>query len=390
MSQHALLSVGAKAWRSIPCLRSELRLDLTLGCGQSFRWRETGEGHWTGVMGGRVWTLTQTEDTLWYHVYSNPGNTALINGQKRKAEVGPQHSGKKLKQVSTVKKEEDELDLDAVSSEQDEKAGTLLRDYFQLDVKLGDLYREWSDADQHFSQTAHIFTGVRMLRQDPVECLFSFICSSNNHISRIQGMVERLCNTLGTPLCKLDDTHYHDFPPLQALADSKVEACLRDLGFGYRARFLQQSAHLIMNSHGPDWLYTLRSAPYLQARDALRTLPGVGLKVADCVCLMSLDKSEAVPVDTHVWQIAKRDYNCAAGHGQKTLTDKLYNEIGDFFRKLWGCYAGWAHSVLFCADLKKFQNLKEVAVKEEKKEKIKRLTNRTKKKTVKKEEEEGE
>ena len=63
-------------------------------------------------------------------------------------------------------------------------------------------------------------------------------------------------------------------------ADSKVEACLRDLGFGYRARFLQQSANLIMSSHGPDWLYTLRSVPYLQAREALRTLPGVGLKVA--------------------------------------------------------------------------------------------------------------
>lgn len=57
-----------------------------------------------------------------------------------------------------------------------------------------------------------------MLRQDPVECLFSFICSSNNHISRIQGMVERLCHTLGPRLVTIQDTHYHDFPTLQALA----------------------------------------------------------------------------------------------------------------------------------------------------------------------------
>ncbi|XP_072538348.1 N-glycosylase/DNA lyase isoform X2 [Salminus brasiliensis] len=393
MSQHALHSAGAKAWRSLPCLRSELRLDLTLGCGQTFRWRETGKDHWTGVMGGRVWTLTQTEDTLWYHVYSRLGNPGLVNGQKRKAGGEPRGSAKKSKGMTNVKEEQDELDHDDVSSEQEEKEEMLLRDYFQLDVKLVDLYKEWSHADQHFSQTAHIFTGVRMLRQDPVECLFSFICSSNNHISRIQGMVERLCNTLGTPLCKLDEAHYHDFPSLQALADSKVEACLRDLGFGYRARFLQQSAHLIMTSHGPDWLYKLRSTPYLQARDALRTLPGVGLKVADCVCLMSLDKSEAVPVDTHVWQIAKRDYSCAAGHGQKTLTDKVYNEIGDFFRKLWGCYAGWAHSVLFCADLKKFQNLKEDALKEEKNEKKmlkNKKTSRNKRETVKMEEEGGQ
>lgn len=88
---------------------------------------------------------------------------------------------------------------------------------------------------------------------------------------------------------------------------------------------------------------------------------------------MSLDKAEAVPIDTHVWQIAKRDYNFTTGHGQKSITDKLHREIGqysftdivnkillsltylhifqicfytgDFFRKLWGPYAGWAHSV---------------------------------------------
>ena len=52
------------------------------------------------------------------------------------------------------------------------------------------------------------------------------------------------------------------------------------------------------------------------------------VKVADCACLMSLDKADAVPVDTHVWQIAKRDYKCAAGSAQKTLTDKVNRDIG--------------------------------------------------------------
>ena len=42
-----------------------------------------------------------------------------------------------------------------------------------------------------------------MLRQDPVECLFQFICSSNNHISRIHGMVSRLCTAYGSPLTPL-------------------------------------------------------------------------------------------------------------------------------------------------------------------------------------------
>ncbi|KAG1948889.1 N-glycosylase/DNA lyase [Pimephales promelas] len=336
---------------------SELRLDLTLGCGQTFRWRETADGHWTGVMRGKVWTLTQTEDTLWYYVYNHQKNQGTENRQKQKVEKEEQLFVKRSKRMIDIK--EEEVGMCTVLSEPDNKEEELLRDYFQLDVKLGDLYGNWSTADPHFKHIANIFTGVRLLRQDPRECLFSFICSSNNHISRIQGMVDRLCQTLGTLLCKIDDVAYHDFPPLQELTDPSVEMRLRDLGFGYRARFLLQSSQIIVNSHGPDWLQSLRSAPYLQARDALRTLPGVGLKVADCVCLMSLDKFEALPVDTHVWQIAKRDYNFAAGNSQKTLTDRVYKEIGDFFRKVWGPYAGWAQSVLFCADLKKFQKLRE-------------------------------
>ncbi|KAM6977819.1 N-glycosylase/DNA lyase [Aplochiton taeniatus] len=357
---HSLLSTGSKAWRCLTCARSELRLDLTLGCGQTFRWRETGEGHWTGVMGGQVWTLTQTDDALWYHTYGDQANVGKRDGRKRRAGSSLQGrcmSGKRFKGLTEVKEEDEELI--AVTPEQDRKEEEMLRDYFQLSVNLSDLYRKWGAADPHFKHIANIFTGVRMLRQDPTECLFSFICTSNNHISRIQGMVERMCQALGAPLCQLDQTVYYDFPSLDALADSGVEVRLRDLGFGYRARFLQQSAKQILDKHGIQWLQGLRSEPYLQARDALRTLPGVGIKVADCVCLMSLDKANALPVDTHVWQIAKRDYKCAAGSGQKTLTDKVHRDIGDFFRQLWGPYAGWAHSVLFCADLKKFQFLKE-------------------------------
>nr|AAI29497.1 Zgc:158858 [Danio rerio] len=228
-------------------------------------------------MRGKVWTLTQTEDTLWYYVYSHHNNPGPENRQKGKVEEEEQLLGKMSKKMTGIKQEDE--GLCTVVSEPDKKEEELLRDYFQLDVKLGDLYKNWSTVDPHFKHTANIFTGVRLLRQDPVECLFSFICSSNNYISRIQGMVERLCQTLGTLLCKLDDVAYHDFPSLQDLTDPCVEMRLRDLGFGYRARFLQQSSQMIMNSHHPDWLQSLRSTPYLQARDALRTLPGVGLKV---------------------------------------------------------------------------------------------------------------
>jgi 3-methyladenine DNA glycosylase/8-oxoguanine DNA glycosylase len=66
---------------------------------------------------------------------------------------------------------------------------SLLRSYFSLDVSLRELYAHWSNADSHFKNTALRFAGVRLLRQDPWECLIGFICSSNNNIARITQMV---------------------------------------------------------------------------------------------------------------------------------------------------------------------------------------------------------
>jgi len=71
------------------------------------------------------------------------------------------------------------------------------------------------------------------------------------------------------------------------------------LGFGYRAKYIATTARLIANEKSPDWLSNLRKVPYKEAHEELLSLSGVGPKVADCVCLMSMDKSEAVPVDTH-------------------------------------------------------------------------------------------
>ena len=68
---------------------------------------------------------------------------------------------------------------------------------------------------------------------------------------------------------------------------------------------------------------------------------------------MGLGWGESVPIDTHVWQIAQRDYRFGKGK-HKSLTKATYDAVGDHFRSLWGKEAGWAHSVLFAADLKTF------------------------------------
>ncbi|EGR51013.1 uncharacterized protein TRIREDRAFT_40945, partial [Trichoderma reesei QM6a] len=245
----------------------------------------------------------------------------------------------------------------------------LLRHYFNLNIDLASLYRQWSKDDPNFRKKAPQFTGVRILNQDAWEALICFICSSNNNISRISQMAHKLCKYYGPLIGHVDGEAMHDFPTPESLTDKTVEARLRELGFGYRAKYIAETARIIAQEKPSAWLDSLRNpdfpafnavavsdgpqSTYKDAQTALLSLTGVGPKVADCVCLMGLGWGESVPVDTHVLQIAQRDYRFGK-KGPKTINKAMYDAIGDHFRSIWGKYAGWAHSVLFTADLREF------------------------------------
>lgn len=219
-----------------------------------------------------------------------------------------------------------------------------LEDYFRLSVSCSDLYREWGLSDPNFRAKVVGVEGLRLLRQDPGEALIAFICSSNNNVTRISAMLNRMCERFGTPLGDAGGVVHYAFPALEVLAEKKVEATLRGLGFGYRAGYVQQTAHMITEELGGEvWLQGLRSAPYETARSELQRLPGVGPKVADCVCLMGLDKLEAVPVDTHVLRIAERDYGL--NNGGRGVSGNHYRRVGDMFHSVFGSTAGWAQAV---------------------------------------------
>jgi N-glycosylase/DNA lyase len=251
---------------------------------------------------------------------------------------------------------------------------SLLQHYLNLEPNLEALYAQWSAADANFKKKAPTFTGVRILRQDAWETLVGFICSSNNNIIRISQMVDKLCTHYGPYIATLDGRAYHDFPMPSALTGGNVEAHLRELGFGYRAKYISRTAKMVAEEREEGWLDSLRNpespayghkhAPademkpegrdgYRNAHEKLLELQGVGPKVADCVSLMGLGWGEAVPVDTHVWQIAQRDYKFGKGK-HSSLTKATYDAVANHFRKLWGKEAGWAHSVLFTADLRTF------------------------------------
>ncbi|KAG1649710.1 26S proteasome non-ATPase regulatory subunit 3 [Nymphon striatum] len=321
-------------------------------------WRKTDSNEYTSVLNNKVWTLKQTEEELLYK----------IHGPEEILETSKQNKNGSIKRAKTTSKSNKKLKTEDISNvDNNEK---FLRDYLQLDVDLKALYKNWSDADSNFKKLAPVFKGIRMLRQDPTENLISFICSSNNNISRIVKRMEsnespRIQRNKKKKGRRLEKETQVD---LEKLSNKDVDQELRKLGFGYRAKYIQKTAELITQEYPPNWLQNLRNVPYDEAHQSLVKLSGVGAKVADCVCLMSLDKYEAIPVDTHVWQIARRDYMPGLKKN-KSLTDKTYKEIGksaessiflynfqilcslnifassgDHFRKLFGEYAGWAHS----------------------------------------------
>ncbi|CAG7826763.1 unnamed protein product, partial [Allacma fusca] len=147
-------------------------------------------------------------------------------------------------------------------------------------------------------------------------------------------MVEKMCRFYGKPIGELHGKIYYDFPCVENLCGSEVEKKLREESFGYRAAFIANTANKIVESGGRSWVETLSSMKYDEARQALQSLPGIGRKVADCVCLMSLGFHEAIPVDTHIHQLGKKYLPHLAN--VKSLTEKVYSEISDYFRGLYG------------------------------------------------------
>ncbi|OJJ41792.1 hypothetical protein ASPWEDRAFT_147749 [Aspergillus wentii DTO 134E9] len=344
-------------WHRLPVSLSELCINTTLRCGQSFRWYNVPDSdEWRCVLHGRLLSLRQDPEYLYYRLHHASKPSAI-----------------------------------------DDTLLNLIKHYFNLSSNLTDLYSQWSANDPNFKKKASQFTGIRILRQDPWEALVSFICSSNNNIARISQMVEKLCVNYGQHIATFDERPYHDFPPPEALTGGDVESRLRSLGFGYRAKYIYQTAVMVAKEREGGWLnglcnpespvFGVEAAPggemkpegregYREAHEKLLELQGVGPKVADCVSLMGLGWGESVPVDTHVWQIAQRDYRFGKGSG-KTLNKVTYDAVGNHFRKLWGKEAGWAHSVLFTADLRTFSDRLaaskkvDVKVKEEKDVKVK-------------------
>lgn len=310
------------AWRSLEVSSDLLNLATTLSSGQCFNWTLVSDSVWSAVLHLRPLPPFSVE----VRQFPNPAF--------RLADDRP-----------------------ALSSDH---ALLLLRQYFRLDQDLDSLQRHWANSDQRFHAVLGKVRGLRLLRQDPVETLFSFLCSSNNNIARIEQMLRKLRTHLGKEI-EIGSGKFA-LPSVEELAMTKDEK-LREIGFGYRAKFVVQTAQrltemakLKYGEQGMEYrlLEEIRESQSTrnEVQQWLMQFPGIGRKVADCIALFALERLDVVPVDTHVWRIACRDYGFVEKEMQhKSITPKMYEKVGELFRCIHGPYAGWAHSFLFKAEL---------------------------------------
>ncbi|WCJ58264.1 DNA glycosylase [Fontisphaera persica] len=263
-------------------------LPLTLSCGQSFRWRNTPDG-WEGVVAGKWVRLRPLRDGL------------------------------------------QAFCAEPVSDWQ------WLADYLQLHVRLEDILQTFPAHDPHLQKAVQACFGLRLLRQEPWECLASFILSSTKQIPHIQQIIECLCLRFGAPVC-VPPGHapVYAFPEAATLARAGEEA-LRGCRMGFRARALQEAACRV--AEGVLNLESLRHLDEAAARRQLMSLRGVGPKIANCVLLFAYGFPRAFPVDVWVRRALREAY-----FPRRRPTPR---RLEAFIQSHFGPHAGYAQQYLF-------------------------------------------
>jgi N-glycosylase/DNA lyase len=294
-------------------------LAATLDSGQAFRWQPV-HGSWTGVIGRHWVRLTQRRDGI------------------RAETAGP------------------------VADWQ------WLRDYLQTDVDLDAVLKTFPD-DAPMRDAVAACRGLRVLRQDPWECLASFILSSTKQIVQIRQIVALLCERFGEPVslaspkggegrgeaadnfeiqipspqpsprlggAREENELRFAFPSAERLAIT-TEAELRACKMGFRAPHLLAAVRKIAD--GKFDLERLRHLPLARAREELMTLRGVGGKIADCVLLFAYGFDAAFPVDVWVERALRQLY-----FQRRRVSDK---RLRHFAATHFGPHAGYAQQYLF-------------------------------------------
>lgn len=219
---------------------------------------------------------------------------------------------------------------------------------FRLDDNYDQIINEISKKDLTIEKITKQYRGLRIMRQKPIQCIISFLCSSNNNIPRIRLMLRNLSRVFGKTIEWKGDT-FHTFPTLAGIS-SASQAELLQCGLGYRAVYIQNTVKSILNQDVD--MKIIEKANYTESKLELMKLCGVGEKIADCILLFSLDKLDAFPIDTWIVKLLQEYLNniLVASPDVKInskLSPNQYKVISKKIRDHYGKYSGYAQQFLY-------------------------------------------
>lgn len=248
-------------------------LKQTFLCGQCFRWKEDESGAFSAIV-----------------------------------------SGKSIKTVQNG----DEITIESDHTRE------FLENYFDLATDYSEYINRFS-ADPTLKAACDGSHGIRILRQEPFETLISFIISQNNNIPRIIGIIDRLCESFGE---KRGD--FYSFPDAKTLS-ALSEADLAPLRAGFRCRYILDAAGKV--NRGEVDLESIYNMDYESGKALLKTIVGVGDKVADCVLLFAYHKTEAFPMDVWIKRITAEYYSSGLPECMGEYKGIAQQYLFEYFRK---------------------------------------------------------
>lgn len=287
-------------------LNEDIPFDImkTFECGQCFRWNKKEEKNITyiGIVGDRVLELIEDDFKIQFYISITDEELEDFNKFENKKEV-------------LIDKIINYLDLE--------------RNYNFANLKI--IENSPKKCKEEIIESAHFGKGIRILNQEIVETILTYIISANNNIPRIKKIVSKISKNYGKCI-KYNKEIYYSFPKIEDLINVTIEE-YRALGAGFRDKRLYETVKKI-NENGLE--------KYIKDKESLMLLSGVGDKVAECISLFSLKKINTFPVDVWVRRVVNDIY-----FKYEDETKVKRKDIEEFGKKYFGGYSGLAQQYLF-------------------------------------------
>ena len=261
-------------------------LNYTLECGQCFRWKNVGQDEYVGVIQDRVLRIKQENEFIY-----------IWSSKKENLEEVVKHY----------------LDLET--------------DYIKIEEQIAKI-------DNNIAKSLEYSSGIHILNQPLFETIISYIISANNNIKRISRSVNDLSEKFGKKI-EFEGQTYYLFPTLEEMQNITMDDLL-SAGTGFRARYIKKDIEYFVENK--EFFAKLEEATTEEALKLLSSLMGIGPKVADCIMLFSLQRSEVFPIDVWVKRVMEKLY---------FRENKSLKEIREYAHNNFGKYAGIVQQHLF-------------------------------------------